>query len=160
MSQHRIQVLRLSLKTDEDGVVRTATIKYKITKSDKKDELNPSPYKYAERNVRNLALIVTAQECKKVETINLDDIRFNKDEGKQIDEKLQNDEQFENIPREVNNSEENEPKDVRQTNNAEIDDENQAEEQVEKESEAIETSQELPKTSSGRKVKTPKKLDL
>ena len=80
--------------------------------------------------------------------------------SRQIDEKLQSDEQFENIPREVNNSEENEPKDVRQTNNAEIDDENQAEEQVEKESETIETSQELPKTSSGRKVKTPKKLDL
>ena len=149
-----------SVKTDEDGVVRTATIKYKITKSDKKDELNPSPYKYAERNVRNLALVVTAQECKEVETINLDDIRFNKDKGKPIDEELPDDEQFKNISRQVNNLEENKRENVRQTNNAEIEDENQGEEKVERESEAIETNQELPKTSSGRKIKAPNKLDL
>ena len=85
---------------------------------------------------------------------------FNKDEGKPTDEELPDDEQFKNISRQVNNLEENEPENVRQTNNAEIEDENQGEEQVEKESEAIETNQELPKTSSGRKIKAPNKLDL
>ena len=59
----------------------------------------------------------------------------------------------------LNNEEENETEDFRQTNGAENDDENQGEEQV-KESKAVETSKELPKTSSGRKIKAPKKLDL
>ena len=57
------------------------------------------------------------------------------------------------------NEDENETEDLRQTNGAENDDKNQGEEQV-KESKAVETSKELPKTSSGRKIKAPKKLDL
>ena len=57
------------------------------------------------------------------------------------------------------NEDENEPEDFQQTNDAENDDENQEEEQVET-AKAIETSKELPKTSSGRKIKAPKKLDL
>ena len=38
-------------------------------------ELVPPSYKYAERNVRNLTLVVTAQECKEVEAINIDEVR-------------------------------------------------------------------------------------
>ena len=58
------------------------------------------------------------------------------------------------------NEEENEPEDFRQTNEAENDDKNQEKEQDETESKDIETSKELPKSSSGRKIKAPKKLDL
>ena len=36
------------------------------------------PYKYAERNVRGLALVVTAQERNEIEGIDVDKCRFNK----------------------------------------------------------------------------------
>ena len=64
-----------SVKTDPDNIVRKVTIKYKLPQSGLNQELVPSTYKYAERNVRNLALVVTAQECEEIETINIDEIR-------------------------------------------------------------------------------------
>jgi len=36
------------------------------------------PYKFAERNVRGLALVITAQERAEVESVNLDDLRSDK----------------------------------------------------------------------------------
>ena len=51
-----------SVKTDTDNIVRKVTIKYKLPQSGLNHNLVPSAYKYAERNVRNLALVVTAQE--------------------------------------------------------------------------------------------------
>ena len=38
-------------------------------------ELKAQPYKYAERNVRGLALIVTAEERKQSEAIDIDDFK-------------------------------------------------------------------------------------
>ena len=153
-----------SVKTDEDGVVRTVTIKYKIDKSDQKNLLIPSPYKYAERNVRNLALVVTAQECNEVEEINLDEIRFKpndeesatddrNDEGRNNLENANEDQSDDNL--EVEQSDENDAIEV----NSE---ENVMEEQEDDEpaSAVKETRQELPRTSTGRKRWAPKKLDL
>ena len=115
-----------SVKTDEDGVVRTVTIKYKIDKSDQKNLLIPSPYKYAERNVRNLALVVTAQECNEVEEINLDEIRFKpndeesatddrNDEGRNNLENANEDQSDDNL--EVEQSDENDAIEVNSEEN-------------------------------------------
>ena len=64
-----------AVKTDSDKIVRKVTIKYKLPQSSFNHDLFPSPYKYAERNVRNLALVATAQECEEIEAINIDEIR-------------------------------------------------------------------------------------
>ena len=52
-----------SLQLDSDGVGRKVTVKYKLNQT-KNIGVNysESPYKYAERNVRGLALLITAQE--------------------------------------------------------------------------------------------------
>ena len=154
-----------SVKTDEDGVVRTVTIKYKIDKSDKKDVLIPSPYKYAERNVRNLALVVTAQECKDVEEINLDEIRFNK-----TDEETENNKNNSDVFRKPNEI------DAVQDHIEEIDDEQEQTDAVQENIEDTPNDEqevkepaptdhknachELPRTSTGRIRWAPKKLDL
>ena len=64
-----------TVQTDADNIVRKVTIKYKLPQSGLNHELVPSAYKYAERNVRNLALVVTAQECEEIEAINIDEVR-------------------------------------------------------------------------------------
>ena len=51
-----------SLKIDSDGVVRKVTVKYKLIQNKDNPDYSSMPYKYAERNVRGLALVVTAQE--------------------------------------------------------------------------------------------------
>ena len=61
-----------TVQTDADNIVRKVTIKYKLPQSGLNHDLVPSAYKYAERNVRNLALVVTAQEC---EEINIAEVR-------------------------------------------------------------------------------------
>ena len=70
-----------SVKTDQDCIVRKVTVQYKLAQGPgKKICSDPGykamPYKYAERNVRGLALVVTSQERADVENIDLDDIRF------------------------------------------------------------------------------------
>ena len=68
-----------SVQTDPDNVVRKVTVRYKLPQnSDNPSSYSPNPYKYAERNVRGLALVVTAQERNKVENIDLDTNRFDK----------------------------------------------------------------------------------
>ena len=70
-----------TVKTDSDNIVRKVTI-YKLPQSGLNHDLVLSPYKYAERNVISLALVVTAQECEEIETINIDEIRaLNRPEG-------------------------------------------------------------------------------
>ena len=74
-----------SVKTDSDGVVRKVTVKYKLNQP-KNIGVNysESPYKYAERNVRGLALLITAQEKRDTEGVDTDILRtspwlYNKD---------------------------------------------------------------------------------
>ena len=74
-----------SVKTDSDGVVRKVTVKYKLNQP-KNTGVNysESPYKYAERNVRGLALLITAQEKRDTEGVDTDILRtspwlYNKD---------------------------------------------------------------------------------
>ena len=74
-----------SVKTDSDGVVRKVTVKNKLNQP-KNTGVNysESPYKYAERNVRGLALLITAQEKRDTECVDTDLLRtspwlYNKD---------------------------------------------------------------------------------
>ena len=61
------------VKVDEDGIVRKVTVRYRLPKS---DENVPRQFKYVERNVRGLALVMTAQEKNKFEEQMIDDRRF------------------------------------------------------------------------------------
>ena len=68
-----------TVKTDPDKVVRKVTVKYKLKqKKDPKDPMKflPLVYKYCERNVRGLALIMTKEERNQIENIDLDELRF------------------------------------------------------------------------------------
>ena len=67
-----------SVKVDPDNVVRKVTVKYKLPQKGDTLDLVPMPYKFAERNVRGLALVITAQEREEVESVNLDDLRSDK----------------------------------------------------------------------------------
>ena len=67
-----------SVKKDDDDVVRKVTVKYKLAQPKDKVDYQARPYKYAERNVRGLALVVTAQERNEIEGIDVDNCRFNK----------------------------------------------------------------------------------
>ena len=95
-----------SVKTDPDDVVRKVTVKYKLGQSGLNHNLVPSPFKYTERNVRNLALVVTAQEAKEVEEINLDEIRFNnrKENDEEIND-VENNEGEHDVFRQASNEE-------------------------------------------------------
>ena len=64
-----------SVKVDPDNVVRKVTVKYKLPQKGDTLDLVPMPNKFAERNVRGLALVITAQEREEVESVNLDDLR-------------------------------------------------------------------------------------
>ena len=70
-----------SVKVDPDDVVRTVTVKYKLKQKTPKtpeevEKYTPTVTKYAERNVRGLALLVTAEEREEIEKIDLDFLRF------------------------------------------------------------------------------------
>ena len=79
-----------TVKEDSDKVVRKVTIKHKIPQKCPAREYKKSKlYKYTERNVRGLALLVTKEEREKSENINLDDIRLsvtNRDRSDASDE--------------------------------------------------------------------------
>ena len=53
-----------------------------VVRNQSKDnpDYSSMPYKYAERNVRGLALVVTAQERSDVDNIDLDNVRFNENQ--------------------------------------------------------------------------------
>ena len=65
------------MKVHLDGLVRKATVKYKLPQSGSDLNLSTSQYKYTERNVKKLALVVTAEERAEVENLNLDKAVFN-----------------------------------------------------------------------------------
>ena len=155
-----------TVKTDSDNIVRKVTI-YKLPQSGLNHDLVLSPYKYAERNVISLALVVTAQECEEIETINIDEIRaLNRPEGTEeytsIDE--END-----VPNDDFRNEENE-NDAENPENEEVfEDNNEATDEPTTElteskdansSKEKSDLKELPRTSTGRVRWKPKKLDL
>ena len=57
----------IKVKTDTDNIVRKVTLRYKIKNAGKGEMYVPTAYKYVERNVRGLALVVTAEERNKNE---------------------------------------------------------------------------------------------
>ena len=147
--------------------MRKVTIKYKLPQSGLNHDLVPSTYKYAERNVRNLALVVTAQECEEIETINIDEIRaLNRpketeecgpiDEENDIpDDDFQHEEaeyDAENPGNEDIFEDNNEETDEPITKYTKSDDANSRKEKSD--------LRELPRTSTGRIVKKPEKLNL
>ena len=62
-----------SVKVDSDQQVRKVIVKYKL-----RSQIDhfPSVFKYTERNVRGLALLVKAEERSEIEDIDLDEVRF------------------------------------------------------------------------------------
>ena len=122
------------------------------------------PYKYAERNVRGLALVVTAQERNEIERIDIDKCRFNKNiemsEGEESHAAEENDD------RTVENDDHLSENDVKskenddQSKEDEDDQVNPTEANVEDKSNSRVEERKLPSTSSGRKRKKPDKLDL
>ena len=63
-----------SVKVDTDGQVRRCVVKYKIVSSD--PAKYPTSFKYVERNVRGLALLIKAEEREDFENHDLDQDRF------------------------------------------------------------------------------------
>ena len=61
-----------SVKTDDDGIVRKVIVKYKVRQKDK----TVNNFKYTERNVWKLALLITVQERAETENIDLDIVRL------------------------------------------------------------------------------------
>ena len=61
-----------SVKVDPDKVVRKVTVRYKLKQKTGEEEYTPTVTKYVERHVRGLALLVTAEERKNLEEIDVD----------------------------------------------------------------------------------------
>ena len=110
-----------SVKTDADGIVRKVTVRYRLPKN----ESNHRQFKYVERNVRGLALIMTSQEKEDFQEQIVDDRRFDDvisnvssehDESEAEDQENSNDDQernpdeaFEEVPSYTNDEDANEP---------------------------------------------------
>ena len=65
-----------SVKKDSDNYVRKVTIKYRVPQKCPAIEYKPSVFRYTERNVRGLALLMAAEDRKNAENINIDDLRL------------------------------------------------------------------------------------
>ena len=67
-----------SVKLDPDNIVRKVIVKYKVRNNKGNSESDFKPFeknfKYAERNVRGLAFLVTVQERSETEKVNLDEV--------------------------------------------------------------------------------------
>ena len=156
-----------SVKTDPDNIVRKVTVRYKLPQSGLDHKLTPSPYKYAERNVRYLALVATAQECEEIENINIDEIRtFNRpEEAKANVPTNENDDQTDvlrqNFNDEPQNDEEVHDDEIfeEDVDIEEIDDEPTLNSNDEKSKSKKYDLKALPKSSTGRLRWQPKKLN-
>lgn len=65
-----------SVKVDTDKIVRKVTVRYKLPQRSSGSDYVPTVTKYTERNVRGLALLVTAEERKATESSSFDNTRF------------------------------------------------------------------------------------
>ena len=152
-----------SVRTDSDGVVRKVTVKYKLNQP-KNTGVNysESPYKYAERNVRGLALLITAQEKRDTEGVDTDKLRtspwlYNKDHTEEYndEENVIDDESHEE------NVNENQESNFIE-NNVESEEDITELEAEENTAENVNRNelQIISPTSTGRKRWKPKMLDL
>ena len=137
------------------------------------------PYKYAERNVRGLALVVTAQEREEVDGVDIDAIRFDKnieisddDESQDQEENQTKTDRFfdknvqsnddhikeDDVGHNENDDQFNEKDE--QTNESENDQVKPTKVNIEDNSNSNLDERKLPATSSGRKIRKPNKLDL
>ena len=79
-----------TIKKDPDGVVRKVTVRYKLKQKKDDDDVKkyiPSATKYTERNVRGLALLITAEERKETEDLNIDELRFRFPKKTEVEER-------------------------------------------------------------------------
>ena len=168
-----------SVKTDADKIIRKATVKYRLQLKcdDMKKSLfptvkyRPSDYKYIERNVRGLALLITAEDRKSTENINIDNVRLSmkkscKNPNEAEDERIK-DLEAEDEHSEAENSIEKDSSEEEEIVDVESDQENKAEEEisnskennVEEKSKKVESNRTiLPPSSTGRVRFLPKKF--
>ena len=153
-----------SVKKDSDDIVRKVTIKYKLAQPKDKVEYQTMPYKYAERNVRGLALVVTAQERKDIEEVDLDEIRFKKrndvsdtEESNSEDEPIGSENQTRSAEEFFDDEQTN---DNKEDQVEAIEEDLEIDENVKKKSDSKPDERNLPATSTGRKRWKPRKLDM
>ena len=149
-----------SVKVDDDNQIRKVIVKYKVRakNTDPPTVLRPTTYKYTERNVRGLALLIKAEEIDNCENIDLDQLRLESRPGGEED-----DESNESTPDgndaeegdDNNGSEEQEEGD--ENNSEDIHDDVQPQEEEENENNE-DKERMLPPSSTGRKRMIPKKF--
>ena len=149
-----------SVKVDGDEQIRKVIVKYKVRakNTDPPTVLRPTTYKYTERNVRGLALLIKAEEIDNCENIDLDQLRLESRPGGEED-----DESNEGTPDgndaeegdDNNGSEEQEEGD--ENNSEDIHDDVQPQEEEENENNE-DKERMLPPSSTGRKRMIPKKF--
>ena len=156
-----------SVKIDPDGIVRKVTVQYKIFRSGTLP-YESSSYKYVERNVRNLALIVTAEERENLE-VNVDESIFiPTDENDGVDVNIDTGLDGFSIQNQNADAVENVYNDVPNDDDVRIIDENYSAETnaLEKDVEDVpirttsKDDRKLPRTSSGRIRWKPERLNL
>ena len=155
------------VKIDDDQVIRKVIVKYKVRAKTTDDplELRPSKYKYQERNVRGLALLVKAEEIDNYENINVDELRLQDrpDEHDNSDHDGNDgraDEQ-DNIEEEGNEDRDDDHEDNEGhegTDDHDEEDNNSNSEVKIDDQDQEENERALPPTSSGRKRQIPKKF--
>ena len=143
-----------SVKVDSDGLVRKCTVKYKLPYEGNTVDLQPQRYKYTERNVRGLALIVTAEERASNETIDIDASRPDVDESNHSNDE----EDYQDTSENQSTNDAIDDEDSSQVN-PDPNDENQVTINTNEQNEDSD-KQVLPPTSSGRKRFKKKILDL
>ena len=63
------------MKLDPDNVTRKVTVMYKVPQKTQGEDYKSSPFKYAPRSVRGLALLMTVEEKDQIESIDLESVR-------------------------------------------------------------------------------------
>ena len=155
-----------SVKKDPDNVVRKVTVKYRTEQKCDAKQYKPSAFKYTERSVRGLALLVTAEDRKNSEKINIDEVRlcldkypkYEWDDDKKTVKWSQN---SENNSNDDENNVGNEDNDVQEVDEA-IVPESVKEKEIPKPNKNDSNKSKLkvlPSTSSGRVRHLPKKFN-
>ena len=146
-----------SVKKDQDGKVRKVVVKYKV-----RSKKHTKHFKYTERNVRGLALLITAQERLETETVDVDLKRFDT-RIKHVKEKKTEEETEAEIEKEDRAETENEEEEVKDDFEEKEEVEDEKESEVEEESETKrdpeKEKRKLPSSSMGRKRFKPDRFE-
>ena len=131
-----------SVKKDQDKKVRKVIVKYKL-----RSKKHTKHFKYTERNVRGLALLVTAQERLQTETVDVDlkrfDTRIKSEEETEAEDEEESEEKDET----------DEAEEVEETNDSEVEEEEETKKDLKKE------KRKLPPSSMGRKRFKPDRFE-